>query len=588
MKKMKRLLGFILAMIMVIAMAVPVMATGNGETPTQNDTNVGTEITGNQTITFKHIKKGHTFAAYQIFAGNLTDKGYMSNITWGTGISSGEQLIAALKLDETEIFNSDKTLSVIIKDQFASVNNASDVADVIKNWSSNGERLDYLAEFIGGNGTKTGYLVSSESLNVKKSDCAENADEQGYYTYTIAGLAPGYYLIKDITTDQLQGEDYNTKYLISLVTSTDIKTKGHYSTITIGVGNTLNGTYTEYISENLNKDFYYKWEVALDDNLNWYDKYQLNITGTMDSGISFKQFEEIYIEESGGDRVYIFQRDASNNEVWKEDLDVSKRPEIKHNTNVVTFKDADIKDLYSGLAGDDKLIVKFSATLNKNAVSGDGSNKCVVSMVYSNAPSNNKVGTSVTDTAYVFTYKLNVNKVCADNQALTLPGAKFLLYHYHGETKVYAKEDSVVKGAIVEWVLDPNDATPFITDANGKFTNDIKGLKEATKFYLNEVDPPVGYNLMFTDVAVTINPEYASTNNAITLTGLKYSVDGNSGTVTDTNDIAAGLVKVTVTNDKGTTLPSTGGIGTTIFYVAGGALAFAAVVLLVTKRRMEK
>ena len=106
--------------------------------------------------------------------------------------------------------------------------------------------------------------------------------------------------------------------------------------------------------------------------------------------------------------------------------------------------------------------------------------------------------------------------------------------------------------------------TEITTDATGKFT--IKGL-DADTYYLTETAAPAGYNKLAGPVTIVI---------------------GENGVVNGTTEAPQGVDEVKVLNQSGAELPSTGGIGTTIFYVVGGVLVVGAAVLLVTKKRMER
>ena len=97
------------------------------------------------------------------------------------------------------------------------------------------------------------------------------------------------------------------------------------------------------------------------------------------------------------------------------------------------------------------------------------------------------------------------------------------------------------------------------TDENGEAK--FEGLEDGT-YELIEVVAPAGYNLLTAPVEATV-----------------------SGSDTDTTTLS---VSKTIENNSGTVLPSTGGIGTTIFYVVGSILVVAAGVLLITKKRMSR
>lgn len=106
----------------------------------------------------------------------------------------------------------------------------------------------------------------------------------------------------------------------------------------------------------------------------------------------------------------------------------------------------------------------------------------------------------------------------------------------------------------------------------GKIT--IKGLDDATEYYLYETKAPAGYNRLTDAVKFKITATYNDTGD-------------NSNVTAAVNDVEQSSVSVQVANNKGSTLPSTGGIGTTLFYVIGGVLMAVAAVLLVTKKRMN-
>ncbi|MBQ8474154.1 MAG: LPXTG cell wall anchor domain-containing protein, partial [Clostridia bacterium] len=157
---------------------------------------------------------------------------------------------------------------------------------------------------------------------------------------------------------------------------------------------------------------------------------------------------------------------------------------------------------------------------------------------------------------------------------------EFVLYHFHETTKVYAQLDSESK--VIGWTEIIDDATPLVSGADGSFK--VIGLKGSLDYYLHETKAPTGYNKLFTDVEVRLVPGYDPTVTDLAyLVTLDYEVDGQAGV----GDITDGSIDVEVINDRGATLPSTGGIGTTIFYVAGSILVLCAVVLLVTKKRMS-
>ena len=199
------------------------------------------------------------------------------------------------------------------------------------------------------------------------------------------------------------------------------------------------------------------------------------------------------------------------------------------------------------------IIVTYNATLNKDAViDGDG-NANEVKLSYGNHQ--NTVPSKVTTKSYQF----DLVKVDGTTNKL-LDGAEFELAD--GETKLSFVKDTAGNYRVA--AAGEDGATTTITVKGGKVN--IYGLAGKT-YTLTETKAPDGYNKLVT--SETVNLADGSKTHA-TIVGSVYKDGG-----------------VVVENHAGTVLPSTGGMGTTLFYVIGGGLMVAAVVLLVTKKRME-
>lgn len=209
-------------------------------------------------------------------------------------------------------------------------------------------------------------------------------------------------------------------------------------------------------------------------------------------------------------------------------------------------------DTYVAELADKTIVVTYNATLNSKAVIGGTGNKNDTYLKYGNDNSTTH-GTTTT-----YTYEFDVVKTNEENQLLD--GAVFSLYASEDATSPM----NLVAGSTGVYRLPTKDDTTTVTTFTaGKVT--IQGLANGD-YYLEEITAPKGYNKLDQRVKITIN-------NA----DLKATT--NENTYTD------GGVKVE--NKAGTTLPSTGGIGTTIFYLIGGGLMVAAAVLLIAKKRME-
>ena len=208
--------------------------------------------------------------------------------------------------------------------------------------------------------------------------------------------------------------------------------------------------------------------------------------------------------------------------------------------------------------------VTYTAVVNENAVAKIENN--AATLTYSNDPiDTSKTTTTPEDRETVYSAKVVINKYVKDSNNEKLAGAKFVLYKEvktdgsDTTTKDYYKWNDTAKK--VEWTTSKADATVKTTDANGAAAFD--GLKDGT-YYREEVKAPAGYNLLKDPAEVVVNGASANAANLSSLT-----VTGN------------------IENSSGAELPETGGMGTTIFYVLGSVLILAAVVLLVTRKRMS-
>ena len=206
----------------------------------------------------------------------------------------------------------------------------------------------------------------------------------------------------------------------------------------------------------------------------------------------------------------------------------------------------------------DPIEVTYQAIVNKNAIAVVSNNEA--KLTYSNNPSDSESTTTTpAEIAKVYTSEILIDKHETDKETTKLPNAQFVLYKEvvseTGNTTVYYKFRN---GEVVEWVENSADATVVETDNKGAAY--FGGLADGT-YYLKEIKAPAGYNQLEKPVTVTV-----------------------AGSSTDTTKLS---VTAKVANSTGTLLPSTGGMGTTVFYVLGFVLVMGAVVLLVTKKRMS-
>ena len=224
----------------------------------------------------------------------------------------------------------------------------------------------------------------------------------------------------------------------------------------------------------------------------------------------------------------------------------------------------EIKFVDGKLNAGDMVVVTYTATVNANAVVAGTGNTNETWLDYGND------GHTTHDTTrtYVWEFKIyKYTKGAGENETVALPGAEFVLYKKSGVTKSYLTANG---NKLTGWTTEENSATKFTSDNNGNIS--ISGL-DAGEYYLKETKAPDGYNKLTDDIKVVLTEEYNESTNVGTASFAYSNVTKED--------------KVEVENNAGTTLPSTGGMGTTVFYVVGGGLMAVAVVLLVTKKRME-
>ena len=264
--------------------------------------------------------------------------------------------------------------------------------------------------------------------------------------------------------------------------------------------------------------------------------YTYKVTDTMSEGLTFKK--DVKVTVGGTDVTFA----------------CTITYDVDNNTNKFTVS-IPVKKYTIGA----EIEVTYSALVNENAVAKISKNSAT--LTYSNNPSEGTVNTTTPVEETVYSSKIVIDKYEKDSTTTKLEGAEFVLYKEvtpEGETtatKQYYKWNEENKK--VEWVADMKAATVVKTDKNGAAS--FNGLADGT-YYLVETKAPAGYNPLKNPVKVEVKGGSAEADLSVT---------------------------AEVANSTGTTLPSTGGMGTTIFYVLGSALVLGAVVLLVTKKRMS-
>lgn len=282
-----------------------------------------------------------------------------------------------------------------------------------------------------------------------------------------------------------------------------------------------------------------------------FTKYTYLVTDTMSVGLTFNKDVKVTVDGA----------DVTNACTCIYD--------VENNANKFTVS-IPVRDYTIG----HEILVTYTALVNENAVAKISKNSAT--LTYSNNPSDStKTDTTTTVEETVYSSKIAIEKVekLAAGATATpkkLKDAEFVLYKKAptdadpNAIQYYKKWDDTDTTKAVSWVNTIAEATTVKTDENGEAS--FEGLANGT-YYLVETKAPAGYNQLTEAQKVEVH-------------------DGEHNTpVTSETQLT---VTATVENQAGTLLPSTGGMGTTIFYVLGAVLVVGAGVLLVTKKRMSQ
>lgn len=534
-KVIKKLLAALLAVAMVCAMAIPAFAENS-----EGD-----------------VDSHHTYSAFQIFKGDVEGNNIkdfkISNVDWGSNI----------------INNSDDFLNKLreadhIGPLFTNAKSAQEVLAVISQWHDSDDYSIAFARFV------CHYLYSNDANPTYVVRAGSNA-------LTIPEAKAGYYLFVD-TTDFSKDDSYHSyNSFLLMVTkgnwNVPITPKAEKPTVEKKVYDNPDGTSTGGFGSSadhaINEKFQFQLTATLPDSTNraydYYDKYSVIFHDTLSDGITYDKDDELdsVVIKSNGNTYNI--TDSSKYTIDTTDLE-SQNSFVVNIDVKACAKDAGF-DLNDGAT----ITVTYTAHLNDKAyvnTAGDStSNINKVYLTYSNNPKDeSSIGKTPESTpVYVYTYQLNNTKHQDTEKGPALEGACFRLYSDEActdqsEVQLYQKDGFYYP---IKDVLG-KEAVEMKSAANGTFN--VKGLDAGT-YYLKEITPPDGYSACKV-IPVTIKADH-SRNDQVNLEG--------SNLTNDIVNIKAG----------GITLPSTGGIGTTLFYVVGGGLMVAAIVLLVTKKRME-
>ena len=532
MKQMKKLASVLLLIAVVLTMTVGTAFAAN----VTNDT-------------------GHNYDAYQIFSGTQADNSVpLGDVKWGTGIKD-DAFLSELKADSR--FGA--TGTNIFKD----CTTAADVAAILAKYGDKSEEAMAFANVAAKHLTSVATAIKSDKSS----------------TVT---LAAGYYLLVDTSMPGDAGAMNSALLQVTNKGDITIEKKYNVPTVDKSVKDT-DGTWAEAADVNIGDDVSFKLVGTLPSNYNDYETYKFVFHDTMSKNLKL----------NGTFVTTDTTKVISGVTVKVGETDITPKFNITYSDNNLIIGCSNLKEI-AGLTKDSKIVVEYTAKLLATAEIGQPGNENTVKLEYSNNPNytgdgtNEPTSNTPEDKVLVFTYELDVTKVDGKDENKKLKDAEFVLLN-SDKTKVAKASD----GKFVEWVEDstitkkndgtyPAEYTLKSAETTGLFA--IAGLDAGT-YYLKETKAPAGYNLLKNPIKIVISATLDKSENNPALTALTISVDDDTAVG---GALDSGIVSTAVKNNSGATLPETGGIGTTIFYVLGAALVIVAGVLLVTRRRMNK
>ena len=523
------------------------------------------------------VINGHTFKAYKVLNGDW-EGGVLTNLTSGNGVSWSSEMLAALNaIDGISDVTDGKTLGAALDGASEATGKA--VAKVLKD-----------------------YTVAANAIALTGDGASST-------------LADGYYIIIDETTLgdnevanaallQVAGDTVTIQVKTS-TTTVDKKIDGSSDadSATTGLVESNNGQIGDLVP--------YVITATIADTT-YYDKYYFEMNDTVSSGLT------ISASDATGDAAF------SNYKVYDNNVEITEGFVLTVNptAGTIQLKIQDAKAL-----GGHTIKLTYNAKINENAVVGVEGNPNTVTLKYTNSPDHSGEGeydndnyTSTTPEQKVLTFLTSIEllKVDKDHPEKVLPGAVFRIsgtknvstvVTTHGFTAAddgeyyklvdgtYTKsapgtvaaltDDKYVQPVERYNATDTTETKTQTSSVNVEGTTGNDGFLKfddlgAGDYTITEITAPTGYNLLSAPITFTIScttPTTVTTGSE-TCTWAVSAVTG--GNVTQDN----GVFKITVEDAQGQSLPSTGGVGTTIFYVAGSILVLAAVIFLVTKRRM--
>ena len=559
MKRLNKLLSILLALAMLLSLTVSVAADS-------------------YTITVTNATSGETYKAYKIFdASTDGNGGYSYTISESNPFYSAISSAASTGTLKTYLTLTASNVEKVYTVEFTE--SASNDEDKIKAY--NEAFTAALIKVIKGVLSTTA-VIESGSKTADSTTAEISVNELGYYyvTTTVGTV---------VSLDTTESTNVNVKDKNSVPSVTKEVYEGTATTDDDVVANTNDANWDKDSDAAIGDVVYFKTTIN-----NIYGVNKLLLHDALDDGLTFGSVVSVKLYASDQDSGTELTSYETNNTTYDykvltgNDLSDTRTGQSSWSCDF----EIDFSSLYSGTNAPTTttacIEVVYTATVNSSAkIYDDDSNGNTTYVTYGDASYTN-VDNTQTYVYEVTLYKYTLGTGTVDSQYSTLTGstplanASFVIMNSEGKYAKFTTADNVTY-TLDSWV--DSDYTTLTTGSTGYLY--LKGLDAETVYTIHETAAPSGYNALSSDITFVIagsdstgsrvqGSVYANTTSETTIT---YTVKADAG--------STGTTALAIENKSGSEMPSTGGMGTTIFYMVGGVLVVGAVILLITKRRLS-